>query len=85
LLQIIPPGWILIFIQFCFLVDWQWSTRVLGQIWLQITKESRNFWHITMQHAGPSSLNLAISQFFPSKYGDFGKKIPRKNLCMKNL
>jgi hypothetical protein len=40
---------------------------------------------IFLQHARPSSLNLAISQFSPSKYGDFGKKIPRKNLCMKNL
>jgi hypothetical protein len=40
---------------------------------------------ICLQHTRPSSLNLAISQFFPSKYGDFGKKIPRKNLCMKNL
>ncbi len=76
----------LILFNFVRLVDWRSSTRGLSQTWLQITQESRNFWvphYIFATNARSSSLNLAISPFFPSKYGDVGNKIPRKNLCMK--
>jgi hypothetical protein len=69
------------------LVDWQSSTRGLAKLGYRSHRKVESFGYlpICLQHARPSSLNLAISQFFPSKYGDFGKKIPRKNLCMKNL
>jgi hypothetical protein len=68
-------------------VDWQSSTRGLGQIWLQITEESRNFWvpHYIFATCYTFQSKFGDLTVFPSKYGEFGKKIPRKNLCMKNL
>jgi hypothetical protein len=44
------------------LVDWQSSTGGLGQIWLQITEESRNFW---VPH-----YIFATCYTFQSKFGD---------------
>jgi hypothetical protein len=71
---------------------WGWWTgnrpqEDLAKLGYRSQRKLEIFGYLTifLQHARPSSLNLAISQFFPSIYGDFGKKIPRKNLCMKNL